>query len=176
MPFERQCGARADVCCVGLPGTRACDGRPDATPRRRLGSFTASNGGDLWPQRGARESLLSGYSPGNATLVRYQAAPTARPTVTNAEPFAMGASSREPAAGCKPGCEISLVCVNASSKINSRHHGLRRRVRLRRGPSVALAVSRRRKNPEWHRDSASRLEVLASVGSTKCVRRMTPPT
>ena len=87
LPFERQCGARADVCCVGLPGAGACDGSPDATRRRRLGSFTASNGGDLWPQRGARESLLSGYSPGNATFVRYQAAPTARPTVTNAEPF-----------------------------------------------------------------------------------------
>ena len=108
MPFERQGGARADVCCVGLPGAGACDGRPDATRRRRLGSFTASNGGDLWPQRGARESLLSGYSPGNATFVRYQAAPTARPTVTNAEPFAMARAHRR----CQSGFDLGEIkCV-----------------------------------------------------------------
>ena len=38
MPFERQGGARAGVCRVGLSRAGACDGRPDATRRRRLGS------------------------------------------------------------------------------------------------------------------------------------------
>ena len=106
--------------CVasGFPGAGACDGRPDATRRRRLGSFTASNGGDLWPQRGARESLLSGYSPGNATFVRYHAAPTARPTVTNAEPFILAGASPRALPACRCG-ERNLVCLYTSCSKSS---------------------------------------------------------
>ena len=140
-------------------GAGACDGRPDATPRRRLGSFTASNGGDLWPQRGARESLLSGYSPGNATLVRYQAAPTARPTVTNAEPFILATRAlwRLPRrAGGKGGAsEFTLVqktyAVTMASDVASDS--------IEDPAWLSLSLGRET-TPEWHHDSASRLQVL----------------
>ena len=66
--------------------------RSGATLRRRFGSFTAppARGREASANRaGSREDV-----PGNATFLRYHAAPTARPTVTNAEPFAMARAHR----------------------------------------------------------------------------------
>ena len=64
--------------------------RSGATLRWRFGSYTPPRRGREARPRGVSESGRAGEDvPGNATFLRYHAAPTARPTVTNAEPFAM---------------------------------------------------------------------------------------
>ena len=93
MPFSRQGCARALSCVWCEPGLMT---RSGATRRRRLGSSTRP----ARPRRGVGESAALTNSPGNATLRKYQAAPTARPTVINEKPLAI--TKNRPRGPCRP--------------------------------------------------------------------------
>ena len=93
LPFSRQGCARALSCVWCEPGLMT---RSGATRRRRLGSSTRP----ARPRRGVGESAALTNSPGNATLRKYQAAPTARPTVINEKPLAI--TKNRPRGPCRP--------------------------------------------------------------------------
>ena len=78
-----------------------------ATRRQRFGSLlrpgaAARRGREASANRaGSREDV-----PGNATFLRYHAAPTARPTVTTADPFILAQPPPEPCGGCQGAVRI----------------------------------------------------------------------
>ena len=96
-----------------------------ATRRQRFGISTPPRRGREARPRGVSESGRGREDvPGNATFLRYHAAPTARPIVTNAEPFAMARAHRRCQSSSTVGeikCVFTLVVQKGEELVGRRH-------------------------------------------------------